>query len=159
MKWQKRLLANQFAPWKIFTAFTFWPLAYLDYIWSVLFKKCHPWWTKFFHCFTSTTSTGVFLYELKLAKVIPLFTSDSSKICSNYRPISILSYISNVYVKKCIKNNQLCPIQLVLTNTNCYTVILQWVWFLGKPFYWHDSYFFLGFFFIYLDFFPIFFPI
>ena len=42
---------------------------------------------------------GVFPRELKLARVIPIFKSSSKQSISNYRPISILTFISKVFEK------------------------------------------------------------
>ena len=42
---------------------------------------------------------GVFPRELKLARVIPIYKSSSKQSISNYRPISILTFISKVFEK------------------------------------------------------------
>ena len=41
-------------------------------------------------------NTGIFLDELNIAKVIPLFKKDDTKLLKNYRPISLLPTISKV---------------------------------------------------------------
>ena len=43
--------------------------------------------------------TGVFPSVLKTAKVIPVFKKDSKLDYSNYRPISLLSYIEKIIEK------------------------------------------------------------
>jgi len=42
---------------------------------------------------------GVFPNNLKIAKVVPLFKSGDSEIPTNYRPISVLTYFSNIFEK------------------------------------------------------------
>ena len=42
---------------------------------------------------------GVFPRELKLARVIPIYKLSSKQSISNYRPISILTFISKVFEK------------------------------------------------------------
>ena len=41
-------------------------------------------------------STGTFPDILKLAKVIPFFKKEDSSLCTNYRPISLLSHLSKI---------------------------------------------------------------
>ena len=43
---------------------------------------------------------GVFLYNLKTTKMLPIFKIDHSYSFSNYRPISILSCLSRVFKKR-----------------------------------------------------------
>ena len=43
---------------------------------------------------------GVFLYNLKTAKMLLIFKIDHSSSFSNYRPISILSCLSKVFKKR-----------------------------------------------------------
>ena len=51
------------------------------------------------HIIDKSFKEGIFLSELKLVKVVPIFKSgDSSKI-TNYRPISLLSLFSKVFKK------------------------------------------------------------
>ena len=49
--------------------------------------------------------TGIFPDGLKVAKVIPIFKSGDNKLCSNYRPISILPTVSKVFER--VMHNQL----------------------------------------------------
>ena len=42
---------------------------------------------------------GVFPDELKMAKVIPIYTSDNEQSINNYRPISVLPYFSKIFEK------------------------------------------------------------
>ena len=45
-----------------------------------------------------TLSTGIFLYELKISRVWPLFQNCDTSNINNYRPISILHSISIIFV-------------------------------------------------------------
>ena len=56
--------------------------------------------------FNYSLSIGYFPDLLKIARVVPIFKSGNSKIISNYRPISILPYISKIIEK--IIYNRLC---------------------------------------------------
>ena len=51
-------------------------------------------------------NTGIFPDKLKLAKVLPLFKKDDKTILDNYRPISLLPCISEIF--KNIVYNQVC---------------------------------------------------
>ena len=42
---------------------------------------------------------GVFPAELKIARVIPLYTGDNNKLIHNYRPISVLPFFSKIFEK------------------------------------------------------------
>ena len=42
---------------------------------------------------------GIFPFELKLAKVVPIFKSGESDKVTNYRPISVLSFFSKIFEK------------------------------------------------------------
>ena len=42
---------------------------------------------------------GVFPDNLKIAKVVPIFKSGDSEIHINYRPISVLTYLSKIFEK------------------------------------------------------------
>ena len=46
---------------------------------------------------------GMFPDSLKVAKVIPIFKQGSRFLCNNYRPISVLSALSNIF-ERCILN-------------------------------------------------------
>ena len=52
--------------------------------------------------FNSSLERGMFPDELKLAEVVPFFKKDDKKDKSNYRPISILLNISEIY-GRCIQ--------------------------------------------------------
>ena len=43
---------------------------------------------------------GVFLAELKLARVIPLYKGDNKQLIHNYIPISVLPFLSRIFEKK-----------------------------------------------------------
>ena len=47
--------------------------------------------------FHQSLCTGIFPEKLKIAKVIPLYKNDDDRSFGNYRPISLLSSISNVF--------------------------------------------------------------
>ena len=49
--------------------------------------------------FNSYMAAGVFPDELKIGKIIPLYTSGNKSVMSNYRPISILPTISKIFEK------------------------------------------------------------
>ena len=61
---------------------------YLAPVFSVLFNK--------------SVSEGIFPNILKIARVTPIYKSKSHKIALNFRPISLLSFTSNI-LKKLIK--------------------------------------------------------
>jgi len=42
---------------------------------------------------------GTFPYEMKIAKVMPLFKGGKRELVSNYRPISLLSTFSKIFEK------------------------------------------------------------
>ena len=43
--------------------------------------------------------TGFVPYELKLAKIVPVFKDGNSHEFTNYRPISLLSFFSKLFEK------------------------------------------------------------
>ena len=52
-------------------------------------------------------STGTFPDILKLAKAMPFFKREDPSLCTNYRPISLLSNLSKIIetlVHKCVSN-------------------------------------------------------
>ena len=50
------------------------------------------------HLINVSLKSGVFPSELKLAKVVPIFKAGDTSAINNYRPISVLSFFSKVYV-------------------------------------------------------------
>ena len=42
---------------------------------------------------------GVFLAELKIARVIPLYKGDNNQLIHNYRPISVFPFFSRIFEK------------------------------------------------------------
>ena len=44
-------------------------------------------------------NTGKVPDQLKIGKIIPIYKSNDKKLVSNYRPISILTFFSNIYEK------------------------------------------------------------
>ena len=51
------------------------------------------------HLINSSLSTGIFPDELKNAKITPIYKSDEKDVISNYRPISVLNVVSNIFEK------------------------------------------------------------
>ena len=49
--------------------------------------------------FNLRVKTGVFLDDIKVAELIPIFKQGSKMYCSNYRPISLLSSFSKIFEK------------------------------------------------------------
>ena len=49
--------------------------------------------------FNSSVRQGIFPNRFKLARVIPLFKSGSKLLLANYRPISLLPFLSKVLEK------------------------------------------------------------
>ena len=53
-----------------------------------------------FRCFTCLSLTkGIFLKELKIDKILPLFKSGDNKLICNFRPVSVLSLCSKIFEK------------------------------------------------------------
>ena len=55
--------------------------------------------TKVFSVINESICDGVFPDNLKIAKVVPVFKSGDSEIPTNYRPISVLTYLSKIFEK------------------------------------------------------------
>ena len=49
------------------------------------------------HLINTSFENGLFLDELKIAKVIPIFRTGDKKDTINYRPISILTFFSKIF--------------------------------------------------------------
>ena len=63
-----------------------------------IFKKVSPPLLEPLTCIINQSfSSGIFPNSLKIAKVIPLFKKENSKILDNYKPISLLPVISKVF--------------------------------------------------------------
>ena len=60
-------------------------------------------------------TTGVFPEICKIAKVVPIFKSETRLLCNNYRPVSLLSNIGKI-IEKLIH----LRLNLFLENRNCY---------------------------------------
>ena len=60
-------------------------------------------------------TTGVFPEICKIAKVVPIFKSETRLLCNNYRPISLLSNIGKI-IEKLIH----LRLNLFLETRNCY---------------------------------------
>ena len=59
--------------------------------------------------------SGIFPDIFKIAKVIPIFKSESRVLCNNYRPISLLSNISKLIEKLMHKR-----VYTFLEQQNCF---------------------------------------
>ena len=56
------------------------------------------------HVMNLSLIQGKFPNSLKITKVVPVFKQGSSMLCTNYRPISVLSALSKIF-EKCVR----CP--------------------------------------------------
>ena len=69
-----------------------------DDIPAVIGKKCIEYYIDpLTHIINNSIKEGVFPSELKLARVVPLLKSGDSSQITNYRPISSLSFFSNIF--------------------------------------------------------------
>ena len=55
------------------------------------------------HVINLSLIQGNFPDSLKIAKVVPVFKQGSHMLCTNYRPISVLSALSKIF-EKCVLN-------------------------------------------------------
>ena len=82
----------------------------------ILLKKLEIWFllplTKLIN---KSFETGIFSDICKVGKVVPIFRSETSLICNNYRPISFLSNIGKI-----IKNLMHQRFNFFLEQCNCY---------------------------------------
>ena len=46
------------------------------------------------HIFNLSITSGIVLIELKITRLVPLFKSDDKSVFSNYRPISVLPFLT-----------------------------------------------------------------
>ena len=53
------------------------------------------------HLINQSISQGLFPEEMKLARILPIYTSEDEQLVANYRPISILPFFLK-YLKKII---------------------------------------------------------
>jgi hypothetical protein len=51
------------------------------------------------YIFNLSLQSGIYVNDCKRARVTPIFKSEDKSKCENYRPISILSIVSNVFEK------------------------------------------------------------
>ena len=86
--------------------------------------------------FNNSLSEGIFPECFKMAKNIPFFKSGDSNLTENYRPISMLSFLSRIFEKlMCARldsylklNNILCPNQFGFhKNDNTYDAIIEFL--------------------------------
>ena len=52
------------------------------------------------HIFNLSLQSGIYVNDWKRARVTPIFKSEGKSKCENYRPISILSIVSEVFEKE-----------------------------------------------------------
>ena len=72
----------------------------LDNISSKIFKASYQAIMKpLLHFFNTCLEVGIFPNSLKIAVIKPIFKSGDCQLINNYRPISILAYISKVLEK------------------------------------------------------------
>ena len=65
-----------------------------------IMKKCiDEYITPLTYLINYSIRQGVFLDELKIAKIIPIFKSGNEQCTNNYRPISVLPFFSKIYEK------------------------------------------------------------
>ena len=67
---------------------------------AFIMKQCSKLYIKpLCHVLSLSIRQGVFPNELKLAKVLPIYKSDDKRQLKNYRPISVLPFISKIFEK------------------------------------------------------------
>ena len=69
--------------------------------------------------FNISLSSGIFLFQLIIAKIIPIHKKESKLKCSNYRSISLLSYYQTSI--KSLKNSCIAEFMISLTKTDLST--------------------------------------
>ena len=85
-----------------------------DDIPTTISKKCIEYYINpLTHIINNSIKEGMFPSELKLARVVPLKSGDSSQI-TNYRPISILSFFSKIFVRIMYNHIEILWIQTVV---------------------------------------------
>ena len=86
--------------------------------------------------FNNSVSEGIFPECFKTVKIIPIFKSGDSNYTVNYRPISMLPFLSKIFEKlmcarldSCLKsNNILCRNQFgFCKNSNTSDVIIEFL--------------------------------
>ncbi len=85
--------------------------------------------------FNKSLISGIFLDDLKSARVAPIFKSGERSDANNYRPISVLSVIAKVFEK--------IPILKKAFDTVDHTILLnklQYYGFIGDELKWIQSY-------------------
>ena len=71
-----------------------------DEIPALMAKKCIQAYIKpLTHIINMSLAEGMFPYELKLARVVPIYKSGDKKCINNYRPISVLPFFSKIFEK------------------------------------------------------------
>ena len=66
--------------------------------------------------FNLSLTQGIFPNDWKQARVSPIFISGDKEDCSNYRPISVLSVVSNLFEKLVFEQ-----LNTYLTHNNVFT--------------------------------------
>ena len=67
---------------------------------NVIKSSCDELITPIYHICNISLRAGIFPNNMKIAKVFPLFKSDTEEKLKNYRPISILPVFSKILIRK-----------------------------------------------------------
>ena len=78
-------------------------IIYLQFYWNISRSINHQIAKPLCFLINKSLEFGIVPYDLKLAKVIPIFKSKDKSQFSNYRPISLLPSISKIYEKVVFK--------------------------------------------------------
>ena len=111
-----------------------------DFISNIMIKRAHePLVKPLTLLINQTLCTGIFLNDLKISRIRPLFKQGSSSLFSNYRPISLLSPLSKIYElvvfeqlllymedNELFYNDQFGFRPVILQNLHQYDLLIHW---------------------------------